>query len=327
MSTSNLRFCHGLEHWAERADALRHVGSQESGKILVAGWFSFEAGAATAGDLMARDVTCEWLRSGGYSYDIALAASLGEGVDWRAVDPQEYSDVVFVCGPFGRNPLSLDFLERFRLCRKIGLNLSMTEPLNAWNPFDVLLERDSSITARPELAFACRQRRVPVVGVIPVESIAEYPDRAMHNAANAAIRRLLAAREAAIVEIDTRLPLGLTGLRSAREVESLIARMDLVVTTRLHGMVLALKNGVPAVAIDPHAGGSKVLRQATTISWSAAFDPAVMDDEALLRAFDYCLTDQARSRARACAENAITELNSEKDCFLQHLDPPLRSEA
>ena len=36
--------------------------------------------------------------------------------------------------------------------------------------------------------------------------------------------------------------------------------MDAVVTTRLHGTVLAIKNGVPPVVIDPIAGGRKVLR-------------------------------------------------------------------
>ena len=54
----------------------------------------------------------------------------------------------------------------------------------------------------------------------------------------------------AVVAIDTRLDANRTGLRTPAQVESLIARTDVVVTTRLHGLVLALKNGVPAVAID-----------------------------------------------------------------------------
>jgi exopolysaccharide biosynthesis predicted pyruvyltransferase EpsI len=67
----------------------------------------------------------------------------------------------------------------------------------------------------------------------------------------------------AVIAIDTRLDENRTGLRTAGEVESLIARMDVVLTTRLHGMVLALKNGVPAIAIDSVAGGAKVRRQPT----------------------------------------------------------------
>ena len=34
----------------------------------------------------------------------------------------------------------------------------------------------------------------------------------------------------------------------------LVSRLEVVVTTRLHGLVLALRAGVPALAIDPAAG-------------------------------------------------------------------------
>jgi hypothetical protein len=60
-------------------------GRRHSTKVLVAGWFSFEKGAATAGDLLARDVVCEWLESAGFAYDVALAAlSAGE---WTGARP------------------------------------------------------------------------------------------------------------------------------------------------------------------------------------------------------------------------------------------------
>ena len=32
-------------------------------KTLVAGWFSFEQMGASAGDLLARDLVCEWLEA------------------------------------------------------------------------------------------------------------------------------------------------------------------------------------------------------------------------------------------------------------------------
>src|SRR5262249_15620796 len=141
-----------------------------------------------------------------------------------------------------------EFLGRFAGCYKVGLDLSMIRPVGEWNPFDVLLERDSDRAARPDLSFLCRRPRVPVVGVALVHPQREYGPRGRHAEADAALGRLLAAREAALVRIDTRLDENATGLRTAAEVESLIARVDLMVTTRLHGMVLALKNGVPALA-------------------------------------------------------------------------------
>jgi hypothetical protein len=285
-------------------------------KVLVAGWFSFEEMGATAGDLIARDLACQWLERAGRSFDVAHAAPFTGGVDWRQVDPRAYADVVFVCGPCGNGPPLVEFLDRFAGCRLIGLNLTMLEPLDVWNPFDLLLERDSSARAHPDITFLSRRSRVPVVGVILIHPQPEYRKRDVHRAANDAIARLVARRELAAVPIDTRLDVNATGLRTAAEIESLIARMDVVLTTRLHGTVLALKNGVPALAVDPVAGGAKIRRQAATLGWPVVFDGDKITDEELERAYDYCLTEQARGQAAACAERACGELEKVRDEFI-----------
>ena len=58
-------------------------------KALVAGWFSFQGMGATAGDLMARDVACDWLDAAGYAYDVAVVPPFTHprGVDWRGAAP------------------------------------------------------------------------------------------------------------------------------------------------------------------------------------------------------------------------------------------------
>ena len=240
-------------------------------KLLVAGWFSFEQMGATAGDLLARDLVCEWIASAGREFEIATAPPFAGGIDWKTANSSQYSDVVFVCGPFGNGSPVTEFMERFQGRRFIGVNLSMLEPLDVWNPFDVLIERDSSIRSNPDLTFLSAPQSVPLVGLILVHPQTEYSSRAMHEQANEALERILAEREAAIVRIDTRLDVNSTHLRTPNEVESLISRMDLVVTTRVHGTVLALKHGVPAVVVDPISGGAKVQRQARTIGWPVVF--------------------------------------------------------
>ena len=88
-------------------------------KTLVAGWFSFSGMGATAGDLMARDVVCDWLDEADVAYDVALDPPFtsgpggAAGVDWRAADPRHYARVVFVCGPFGNGPPAAEFLAHF----------------------------------------------------------------------------------------------------------------------------------------------------------------------------------------------------------------------
>ncbi|HET6598251.1 MAG TPA: polysaccharide pyruvyl transferase family protein, partial [Anaerolineales bacterium] len=227
-------------------------------KALVAGWFSFEDGHATAGDLITRDLVCEWLEAAGIPYEIALVPPFTGGVDWRSVEPQTFSHVVFVCGPFGRDEYEEEFLSRFKNCRLIGMNLSMKLPLDEWNPFDFLIERDSSVDTHPDISFLSQKHHVPVVGVCLVEPY----DGAPVEEANNAIHRLLQSNEVAAIPIDTRLDKNQTGLKTPAEIESVLARMDVVVTTRLHGTVLSLKNEVPVIAIDPEVGGWKIRRQA-----------------------------------------------------------------
>jgi hypothetical protein len=282
--------------------------------MLIAGWFSFEQMGATAGDLLVRDLVCEWTRHADVPFDVAVAPPFQGGVDWRTVNPADYSRVAFVCGPFGNGWPIPDFLERFPHCQKVGVNLSMIDPLDVWNPFDLLLERDSSATVRPDLAFAANQKLVPVVGVLLVHPQKEY-QKAMHGEANSAIRRLTETREMAVVNIDTRLDVNGNGLRTPAEIESLIARMDLVLTTRLHGLVLALKNGVPAVAIDPIPGGAKVWRQARAVGWPSVFTADALDEVSLRQALDYCLSDTARVQARTCCAYAIRELTQVRENF------------
>jgi hypothetical protein len=284
-------------------------------RALVAGWFSFEQMGATAGDLLARDVACRWLDEAGWAYDVAHAPPFAGGVDWRSVDPARYSELIFVCGPFGNGPPLTELLERFAGTRLIGVDLTLLEALETWDPFDLLLERDSSRTTRPDVSFLSDAPLVPVVGLCLIHPQPEYGERDAHERANASLRRLLAGRDAAAVEIDTRLDENATGLRTPAQVESLLARMDVVLTTRLHGMVLALKRGVPAVVVDPVAGGAKITRQAETIGWPYVFGADAADAE-LSAALDECLAAAARDRARECAERARARLAEARAAFL-----------
>jgi hypothetical protein len=274
---------------------------------------------ASAGDLLSRDLACEWIESAGYEYEIAVAPPFSDAHDWRKSDASNYDALVFVCGPFGNGPPVTEFLQYFSGLPLIGLNLSMLEGLDVWNPFHLLLERDSNETARPDLAFLTRQPRVPVVGLILVHPQAEYGDRAMHQTADAALHRLAESREMAIVPIDTRLDENQTRLRTPGEIESLVAKTDAVITTRLHGMVLALKNGVPPLVVDPIAGGAKILRQANAIDWPIAVSVDAIDEEGLASALDFCLSEPGRQKAAQVYAAAVRQLGAVRHEFIAGL--------
>lgn len=316
-----------------RRDPVRWTPSTP--RALVTGWFSFERMGATAGDLMARDVTTEWLADAGLPYDVAHAAPFAGGVNWERVNAHEYSHLIFVCGPFyarrkvvellprpgvaalalldpllrGRlavlRPSVLELLvRRFSHARLIGLDVSMLGSPQAWHPFDALIERDGRGGGRPDLAFAAPQTHVPVAGLVFVDP---HPggQEGLHEVTERRILEAVAARPLAQVRIDTRLDVPNRGwLRNPAEVESLIARMDLVVTTRLHGAVLALKNGVPPVVVDTVPGGAKVRAQAETTGWPVVLEAENLDTRSLTEAIDYCLTKEARLQARQCGDRA-----------------------
>lgn len=279
-------------------------------KVLVCGWFSFELMGASAGDILVRDEVCKWLDIRNISYDIAVAYPFKGGVDWQLVDSSMYTTIIFVCGPFGNGDPLLPFLEKFAKLNFIGVNLSMLESLDTWNPFDLLLERDSDKKNRPDLAFLSKKPLVPVVGLILVEKQKEYGDRARHDKANDALNRLIERNSMAIVKIDTRLDENKFGFRTESEIESIISKMDLVLTTRLHGTVLALKNHVPAIAIDPIAGGAKILQQTKSIGWPIIHFDDSINDQALQRSFEFCLSEEVKDIIASCLKKVNVELRN-----------------
>jgi Polysaccharide pyruvyl transferase len=297
-------------------------------KTLVMGWFSFEQADATAGDLIAKNVVCEWLESAGRNYDVALAVPFDGGIEIESVGGGEYEHVVFVCGPFFRN----DLLRRFKPSKLVGVNLSMVAPVEEWNPFDLLLERDSTAASQPDITVLGAAPEglpeqlaegAPAVGVVVMDPDDVPADREHHEQANEAVERLIGSRQAEAVQIDTRLDVpNRSGLRTPGEVETAIACRDLVITTRLHGLVLAIKNGVPAMAVDPIPGGGKLTRQARSIEWPlilAADAPA----EELERAFDHCLTPEARGLAARSRDLARAALGPVRRRFIEAMRSPV----
>jgi len=288
-------------------------------QILVAGWFSFEGMGTTAGDLFSRDTVVSWLDQAGIPYDVASVPRFGSGVDWRMARADIYTHVIFVCGPFGNGPPLTEFLHKFRYCRLIGLNLSMLQALDEWNPFELLFERDSTRTARPDLAFLHPTNLHPVAGVILIHEQPEYGDRDQHALANCALKEVLNAFKIIPIPIDTCFEDNAGQLTAPDQVEALVARMDLVATTRLHGLVLALKNGIPALAIDSVKGGAKVQRQAEALGWPAVIKVEAITKDALSELCAFCMTAAAREKARDCYQRALEELTGLSQALIGNL--------
>ena len=292
-------------------------------RTLVAGWFSFPDMGATAGDLLARDLACNWLAEAGQAFDIALAPPFPSGVRWEDVNPADYSHLVFVCGPFGNGPPVDEMLRRFAHCDLIGLDLTMLDPLTTWNPFTSLFERDSDRVCRPDLALAADVPPTPIVGLVLIHPQPEYGQRDLHAMANSSLEQVASELDCARLRIDTRLDVNSEGLRSPGEVLAFFRAADVVLTTRLHGLVLALLSGTPAVVVDPVGGGAKVSRQAEALDWPWCF-PADVSSATLRLALQECLRPEARGVAHAARQRGQLILADVHDQFVRALTVHVR---
>jgi hypothetical protein len=294
-------------------------------RALVVGRFS------TVGDLEVLRQVEQQLVESAVPYEVgAFEPTINKGipgsVDIKRVDPQDYTHLLVVCGPLHREYLAVRRinLDRFAHCTRIGVNLTMLDDLEMYDPLDVMLGRDSNHWTKPDLAFREHVPTMRVAGICLVPSQDEYGPRRRHDRANQLLRSAAARNGLAPLALDTEFPAdhNAGGIGSPEEFESICRRVDLMLTTRLHGMVIALKNGVPVVAVDSISGGAKVTLQARAIGWPEIYSVDDATDQELDEAIERCLAPEGRDRAQECAARARQMLT----CFPNDFQEALRGE-
>lgn len=269
-------------------------------RALVVGWPSFVHGEATAGDVLSMRRVCDALTAARIPHDSAWSPVFRAGaLHLDDADSARYSHLIFVCGPVHGQQVR-DLHERYAHCRRVAVGVSVLDPTDAAvTGFHRVLARDGLSTARPDLAIATPTVAVPVIGAVFAPGQAEYGASRRHEAVHRALREWLGQLDCARLPLDTRLACDDWRLcRTPDQLASVFARLDAVATTRLHGLVLALKAGVPVLAVDPVAGGGKVTAQARALDWPAvvsadqATEPGGLDPW-----WRWCLSPQGRERA------------------------------
>ena len=282
---------------------------------LVAGHFSYRYRRSTFGDTEALRVVLDWLESAGIPYDVASDPANGiNGLDLDALDPRPYTIFIFVCGPWTGDP---ELLARFAHCRRIGINLSVEPDVD--HGFDILLPRDRLEVQNPDLAFLSRAPNPPLVGVALVHKQPEYGERQCHSRVGQLIDSYLHRGEVVGIPLNTLSFQNPTSLTNAVQFENLVRRLDAVITTRLHGLVFALKNGVPAVAIDAVAGGAKVTAQARGLEWPLIFDGAKVSEEEIRDAVARCVSGGMKDVVMRVNGAVPPKLNGLRADFLKAL--------
>jgi hypothetical protein len=92
--------------------------------------------------------------------------------------------------------------------------------------------------------------------------------------------------------------------------------MDVVVTTRLHGTVLALKNEVPVIPVDPIYGGAKITAQVKALDWPVLLQAPDITMQQMEDAFYFCLTPAALNAAKTCAHRGKGVIANRREQFI-----------
>ncbi|MET9172362.1 MULTISPECIES: polysaccharide pyruvyl transferase family protein [Streptomyces] len=281
------------------AALLRTLGRPR--RTLIAGWFSLRHGEATAGDVLAERQVAAALTAAGVRHDTAWSPGFRPGaLSLDAVRPEEYDTLLFVCGPV-HGPQVASLHARFGSCRRLAVGVSVVDPADpAATGFHEIVPRDGTdAPARPDLAAgAPAGPPPPVAGVILTHGQGEYGRRRRHEEVTARITDWLAGKDCARVPVDTRLATDDWRLcATGEQFLSLVSRLDLVVTTRLHGLVLSLRTGTPVIAVDPVAGGAKLTAQARALSWPALLHPGTLTPAALDHWWEWALSERGRGTA------------------------------
>ncbi|WP_338890196.1 polysaccharide pyruvyl transferase family protein [Rhodococcus sovatensis] len=281
--------------------------------ILVVGWSSFVHGESTAGDVLATEAVRRHLCENALFHDVAWSPVMASAIPpatfpnvisrnviYDEVVPASYTHVIFVCGPVHGDQIA-EMHRVFAHCRRIALGVSVIDPLAPEvRDFHTVIARDQ-ISSVPSIDVSATvpTEDLPLVGVMLTSGQNEYGHRRRHESVISTLDQWLTGRdEYAFVELDTRLdPRGWRSTSSADQVETLIRKCAAVITMRMHGLVLALKNAVPVVGIDPVSGGGKLTDQATAWSWPAVIACTEVSDGALDRNIQWALSERGRWHA------------------------------
>jgi hypothetical protein len=286
-------------------------------QVLVTGWPSFDHGEATAGDVLSMRRVSSALTAAGIPWKSAWSPGFRTGeLTLADADPAEFTHVVFACGP-AHGPQVRWLHEKFARCRRIAVGVSVVDDQDtAVTGFQHVLPRDDPASSTVDIAASGALSTVPVAGVILATGQAEYGDRRRHDQVHRAVTGWVKEQDCAPLPLDTRLDR--TDWRhcgTPDQFAAILRRLDIVVSSRLHGVVFALRTGKPVLAVDPVASGGKVSAQASAWDWPAlltADQVCGRSGRSLFASWwKWCLSEEGTRRAQICSEGAAEALTGQ----------------
>lgn len=273
-----------VQHSIGRHTSVVSTEANESPILLC--WYGSLKDNGTIGDLYAVQSVAARLKALGLNFRHLTAGAAfeipGERVTLDELDGSDYATLVFVCGPMIKgHPIVDTIIRRFPSIGKIGVSISLfgRSHINYVQPFDAALAREGGDRRFEDVAILAPWRVAPkrvrgsneplVVGLALRGEQGEYgPLSSLHDRTSALIAHVLGglaeSYQVKTVEIEHHLT---RSGRAPAEIEALYLSCDLVLTSRFHGAILAMRNEVPFIAIDQIRGGGKLTSLLSTSGW------------------------------------------------------------
>ncbi len=264
-------------------------------KILVT-WYGSFSKNGTVGDYLSVNSLTHFLEKHNYDFDCASYKPFhnlkGNPIELENALPSDYDIIIFCCGPILKNHENLNSLfEKFKTLYKVGIGVSLfpKDHFNFYNPFDFVLARENGTEMYEDIAIIASHTKQTKysnqeglkIGLILRNEQHEYgkknckSDKAYLYLMIIA-KTLIGTRETfsnklmklftkgapakasgTILEINNHLE---TSGLTPQEIENQYSECDLILTTRFHGSMLALRNDIPFIALDQIKNGAKVYK-------------------------------------------------------------------
>jgi|GEM_PF-5114094 len=230
---------------------------------LIASWATIDHRHATIGDRLAVQIVIDALRRAGVPAELASRDQFNEGKPALS----EQAIPVWVCGP-----IDFSYDKQQEILGRDGTGWIITDAtliatdLSAPVQADISTARDGP--GRPTSAdFAVLAPSEDAARIAAVMLRGHQPEYrqapSVHHGVEAAVTVALNATLHYQVQLNTRNPAGLSPGKAAAALELLLEHAAVVITSRLHGIVHAVRAGVLPIVIDEIIGGGKITACAT----------------------------------------------------------------
>lgn len=289
-------------------------------KIALCGWFSLEKGQATSGDIFCLNRVIAWLKEWGIQFEVIYSKKSG-GPGYASYNSKNFSSQIFVCGPIdGKYNIQTELFEWFEGKWYFWSN-SVVDVYNRMDATNTLC-RDGLVTTYPDFSFLFSVPDRPFILTIFRGAQKEYGlSNCFHDTVSNIVNEFLQSHEYFYENLSTELDCSWHDmLRKSIAIEKFISCADIVITTRLHGLVHTLRSGRMAIAIDQIKGGAKVASLCRQIDYPYFILAENLTTGWLQENVSYLLSRRQPNESQKYLDKSLTELSGVKSLAFGQLN-------